>query len=65
MQKRFNGSIGALLCDNCFCICASGKNIPPEVRCQNDPNLYFFCCEKCQEEFFEKFKRKCRIIKIW
>lgn len=65
MQKRFNGGIGALLCDNCFCICATGKNIPTEARYQNDSNLYFFCCEKCQTEYFEKFKKRCKIIKIY
>lgn len=64
MLHKFNSGAGALLCDNCSIICASGDRIPSEVKYDHNANLYFFCSDKCKNEFFEKLEKRCRIIGI-
>jgi len=53
---KFNGGLGAVLCNNCHAIIWTGNNMPDELK--KSENFYdlgpFFCDDKCKQEFYEK-----------
>lgn len=46
---KFNGGLGAILCNNCNKIILEGRNIPKYL-----PNGPQFCCEECKKEYNKK-----------
>lgn len=49
MRFKFNSGHGAILCEKCAVIIASGHRIPTNLS----QDKYYFCCEKCKEEFIK------------
>ena len=47
MRFKFNSGQGAILCENCAVIIASGHHIPTNLT----QDKYYFCCEKCKNNF--------------
>ena len=59
MEARFNGGLGALLCDNCGKIIAKGNAIKDKFGIDISDKLgstdtVCFCCEDCRKKYFEK-----------
>jgi hypothetical protein len=50
MKFKFNSGYGAILCENCAVIIASGHMIPDNIS--KDKN--YFCCEECRQEYLQK-----------
>lgn len=63
MKIKFNGGRGALLCEFCGVICATGDRIPNQYFLDINHGDLVFCSEKCMDAFFEKMKRRSKIIK--
>lgn len=79
MTFKFNGGYGAVLCDNCRVIVASGKKAfellfvdePKSIYSLNDINTRlkimaptkYFCCEECRDEYTKKQKDRYIIVK--
>ena len=47
MRFKFNSGRGAILCENCAIIIASGHLIPQNLS----QDKYYFCCEQCKNNF--------------
>lgn len=63
MRFKFNSGQGAILCENCAVIIASGHHIPTNLS----QDKYYFCCEKCKEEFIKAnplTSEQCVVLKI-
>lgn len=63
MRIKFNGGNPALLCNKCSVICATGDRIPKQYRLDLNHGDLVFCSEKCRDEYLEKIKKRCVIIK--
>lgn len=63
MNIKFNGGNLALLCEKCGVICATGDRIPMQYRLDHNHGELVFCSEKCRDEYLEKIKRRCVIVK--
>lgn len=79
MTFKFNGGYGAVLCDNCRTIVASGEKAiellfadePKSNYSVSDMNIRlkimaptkYFCCEKCRDEYTKKQKGKYIIVR--
>lgn len=63
MIIKFNGGRGALLCEHCGAICATGDRIPKQYQLDLNHGDLVFCSDKCMEAFLEKMKRRSKVIK--
>ena len=61
---KFNSGMGAILCENCAVIMASGSDVPKHIMTNPSPNEHYFCSERCLEEHIERERRKCKIFTI-
>ena len=62
VKIKFNGGKGALLCENCNAIIATGYQIPAYYRVNSMANEYVFCCEECKAKFLKKMEARCYVI---
>lgn len=63
MIYKYNSGNGALLCDHCRTIIATGDRIPEEVNPkQLDNSILYFCCEECAMQYKEKLFKKINIF---
>lgn len=65
MKIKFNNGNGALLCDSCRTIIATGHNIPKSCRAQSESNELFFCSQECMDSYIEKIKKRSKILKTY
>ena len=47
MIYKFNGGMGALLCDHCRTVIATGDRIPSDVENGDEDKLLYFCSREC------------------
>ena len=79
MTVKFNGGSGAVLCDNCRVIVASGHKAIELLFVDDPENKYsvndinkrlkimaptkYFCCEECRNEYAKKQKGRYIIVR--
>ena len=61
---KYNGGRGALLCEACRVIVATGNDIPKHLLCNPSENEHYFCSEECRDKKNKKNKQQCKIFKI-
>lgn len=62
VKIKFNGGKGALLCENCGAVIATGYRIPGHYRVNPTANEYVFCCEECKNKFIKRLEARCVIV---
>ena len=62
VKIKFNGSKGALLCEQCSVIIATCDRIPSEYRWNPTANEYVFCSKECMDKWLENMKKRCKIL---
>ena len=62
VRIKFNGGNGALLCDKCGVVLATGNRIPGEYKMNPSVNQYVFCSKECMYEWLESMKKRCKIF---
>ena len=63
MKIKFNGGRGALLCEHCGAICATGDRIPKQYLLDLNHDDLVFCSKQCRDEYLEEMKSRSVIIK--
>lgn len=62
VKIKFNGSKGALLCEQCSVIIATGDRIPTEYKWNPGANEYIFCSKECMDKWLDGMKKRCKIL---
>ena len=62
MIYKFNNGNGALLCDHCRTVIATGERIPEEVHFEDRENTLYFCCRNCAIQHKGKLYKKINIL---
>lgn len=62
VKIKFNGGNGALLCEWCSVIIATGRNIPSQYMWGDSDSKHVFCCDECRDKWLEKRKEQCIVI---
>lgn len=64
VKIKFNGGLGAVLCEGCHVILGTAKDFPHYFP-EGSPNEHLFCSEECKKKYLEHIEKQCRIIKKW
>lgn len=59
---KYNNGLGAILCESCRVIIATGKDIPSHLLTNNSENEHYFCSEECKNKYLEKEEKRCIIL---
>lgn len=62
VKIKFNGGLGAVLCEGCHVILGTAKDFPHYFP-EGSPNEHLFCSEECKKKYLEHIEKQCRIIK--
>ena len=62
MKLKFNGGHGALLCDHCGIVIATGNRIPDEAFNIGPDDHYYFCCASCAVKWHYELDKKISVI---
>lgn len=61
VKIKFNGGLGAVLCESCHVVLGTAKDFPHYVS-NPSPNEHLFCSEECKKKYLEHIEKQCRII---
>ena len=59
---KFNGGNLALLCEYCYTIVATGRDIPSHYVTNPSENEHIFCSEECKAKYLKKIESQCVVI---
>lgn len=62
VKIKFNGGLGAVLCEGCHVILGTAKDFPHYFP-EGSPNEHLFCSEECKKKYLEHIEKQCRIIR--
>lgn len=62
VKIKFNGGKGALLCEQCSVIIATGDRIPNEYKRYPGANEYIFCSQGCMDMWLAGILKRCKIL---
>ena len=63
VKIKFNGGVGAILCETCHIIVGTYKDFPHYFTNSNS-NEHVFCSEECKKKFLQHIEKQCKIIKL-
>lgn len=62
VKIKFNGGLGAVLCESCHVVLGTAKDFPHYFP-EGSPNEHLFCSEECKKKYLEHIEKQCRVIK--
>ena len=62
MKLKLNGGRGALLCDHCGVVLATGSRIPDEAFEETGEEKFYFCSASCAVKWHYAIDKRIKVI---